>query len=253
MKIISAHIAEHLELAKKTQQMKLLLPVFFLMIWVNAALASSDIHTRVIELDGLPLRLSDGLKIDISEDKFNEYGSINMDSYFMDLGVDVPLECLIFYSASSGTLVARLTKEGHLLLDTALAYLYRHDNQVAIIRAYVTQLQALSDEERLAMVLNIGFMPDPLISSFISKIRQIEKPLIEAEVAKKTFPKGAVLPENNTLIPELRRIKIKQRLTPMKKNLAKLLEISLQRLSDELDIIDSSGADTKAPANKPAK
>lgn len=233
--------------------MRPILAIFFLIVMTRASLASSDIYTRTIELDGLPLRLSDGFEIDISEDKINEYGSINMDSYFMSLGVDIPQGCLIFYNVTSGTLVARLTKEGHLLLDTALAYLYRHDNQVAITKAYVTQLQALSDEERLAMVLSIGFMPDPLISSFISKIRQIEKPLIEAAVTKKIFPKGEVLPKNSTHITEIRRIKIKQRLAPMKKNLAKLLEISLQRLSDELDIIDSSGAETKAPTNKPVK
>ncbi|MCF6312959.1 MAG: hypothetical protein L3J39_10960 [Verrucomicrobiales bacterium] len=225
--------------------MKLVYLLLLVLLSQSLLLASSDIYTRVIELNGLPLHLADGLQINLNENDVNEYGSIDMAPYFESMGVNVPKGCMIIYNASSRGLVARLSEQDHLLLDTALTYLYRHDNLLAITKAYLDQLLPLSDKERLTKVLSIGFMPDPLISSLISKIKKVEQSLIEASVAKELFPDENSFPQIKKSIDKATRKKIETRSRLMKKQLSKLLEISLQRLSEELIVLESSKVDGK--------
>ncbi|MFK5924899.1 MAG: hypothetical protein QM496_22190, partial [Verrucomicrobiota bacterium] len=185
-------------------------------------------------------------QIKLSENAVNEYGSIDMAPYFENMGINVPTGCMIVYNVSSRGLVARLGAQDQLLLDTALSYLYRHDNQLTITKAYLDQLLPLPDEQRLAKVLTIGFMPDPLIASLISKIKKIEQPLIEAAVAKELFPDEKSFPQIKKSIDEATRKKIENRIHLMKKQLSELLEISLQRLGKELEILESSGGEGKS-------
>ncbi len=189
--------------------MKLFPLLLFVLMSQGALLASSNIYTRVIELNGLPLRLADGQQIKFNQDDVNEYGSIDMAPYFENMGINVPTGCMIVYNVSSKGLVARLGAQDQLLLDTALSYLYQHDNLLAITKAYLDQLLPLSDEQRLAKVLIIGFMPDPLIASLISKIKKIEQPLIEAAVAKELFPDEKSFPKIEKSIDEATRKKSK--------------------------------------------
>jgi len=218
--------------------MRLVLTLLFLAMAQSILFANEEIYTVVMKFDGLPLRLSDGRKFDIGENKINEYGNIDMSDYFAEMGVEVPKGSIIQYNAASGGLVARLPKESLELLEAALEFLNRHENHVAITRAYLSLLGSLSDEERVSKVLDTGFMPDPLIASLITRIKELEVPVIEADVAKKLFPDEKLFPEARKTVDEETRAEIKKRVAPMKQKLVKLLRISLERLKKELEVID---------------
>ncbi len=226
--------------------MRLVLTLLFLAMAQSILFANEEIYTVVMKFDGLPLRLSDGRTFDIADNNINEYGTIDMSDYFAEMGVEVPKGSIIQYNASSGSLVVRLPKESLELLETALEFLYKHENHVAITRSYISLLEPLSDEERVSKVLDTGFMPDPLIASFITRIKEIEAPIIEADIAKKLFPGEFFFPDGGKTVNEKTGAEIKKRVALMKQKLVKLLQISLERLKKELEVIDLKKTDIKS-------
>ena len=211
--------------------------------WVILTLAAfgNGLDWKVIQIDGLPLYLTETRAID-SKDLASGKGPIDLSSTFRQMGVNIPEGGFILYSGNS--LICNLDQQNHGLVDTLIQAIYRTDNLIATWRAYYKLLEPMSAEDRLSTVERIGFLPDPLVASILCKIRLIRS--LPEPQPKDPFAEQDPPPAKPLSTEEIARLK------HLEKTATDLLEISLRRLKEQLATIDAGKAEQKAE-DKPPK
>ncbi len=209
-----------------------LLPLF---ACLTAALpASEDDYTNSIQVDGLPIRLSETGWL--SEAINSDSPTIHLSEPFSKvLGLEIPEGNFILYYVPTGNLISRLDKKTHELVDHVIRQLYHHDQMVATCRAYLGLLEPMPPEKRVQTVMRVGFLPDPLVASVVQRIRQIRQKELGNYDPFDPKPQPPPLSE-----AEEARARSYEKILPA------MIEISLQRMKDSLEILD--GRDPKADA-----
>lgn len=208
------------------------------LLLISIAAGSEDLYLKAARVDGLPLRLAE-LRI-IRQEATAAKRYIDLSAVFEPQGIKLPEGGFIHYDTTSGWLTRRLDKHRHDAVDSLLENLFRADQATATCRAYVALLEPLSPPERLRMVMKIGFVPDPLLASFIDRIRQLK-----AVVVPNDDPFGEpVAPPKPLDAAELRRVK------QLEQTVSAMLEISMQRLKSQLAVVDAMDPESAAPDRK---
>lgn len=201
--------------------------------------ASEDLHMKASRLDGLPYRLLESRWL--AKDLATSKGPIDLTPVFNEIGCNVPEGGSVLFD--SGILFRNLDKHSHDRVDQIIGSLYRTDELIASGRAYYKLLEPLSAEDRFRTVMRIGFLPDPLVASMLDEIRATQaltKPLPDA--GDPFAESSPAKPLSDEEIARLRRLE---------KTASALLEISMQRLKDQLAVADAGKAEQPADGKAP--
>ena len=190
-----------------------------------AASGSEDLYIKVMQLDGLPLHISEVRAME-RKDHASGKGPIELSSAFRRMGCDIP----------EGGVICNLDEHSHGLVNTIIQSFYHTENLVATWRAYYNLLEPLSADERLRTVTRIGFLPDPLVASVVAKIRTVRSlPVPEVDPFAPDAP-----PPKPLNAEELAQLK------NLEKTASDLLEISMRHLKEQLAVIDAGKAKQKS-------
>lgn len=121
---------------------------------------------RASRLDGLPLHL-----MALDPDGIKNGAIVDLVPAFRKLGVPIPAGGSIVYDSGNGMLSRSLPPMAHDVLEEILANIYQFDNMQTACKAYYNLFKPMSGKDRIETALRTGFLPDPLISSLIDKIR----------------------------------------------------------------------------------
>lgn len=205
-----------------------------LLLATCAGVASEDLYMKSSHLDGLPLKIDDTRLLRQPLDKLSL--KIDLTPAFDELGVKIPEGGFILYDTRTGWLLRRLNEVNHDAVDGLLDGLYRRERAVAIAQAYLDLLKPLAKGERTKAVLRIGYFPDPLVAAHIAEVRQMRPPPDEDPFFQQP-PAG----------PRPLTAEQQARLGHLENLIGELLDRSLTKLSEQLELIGPSAPATPKP------
>lgn len=210
--------------------MKLIIQLLIVVLlsWGRLA-ASEDVYLISRAVDGLPFRLSTvGI---ISQELAPGAKTIDLGEFCKQSGIRVPENGYVLYESGRGMLLSRLDHQNQDKLDDLITYLYRGEELPAVCRAYHDMFAPLTNEKRLERVLQIGYVPDPLIAALANRLSAFKKPISIPQ--KDPFAPDVEVPRKFTE-KDIQQIKI------LENQITALLEISLQRLKQQLEVLDEA-------------
>ena len=159
-----------------------------ILIWCAAnggAFANSSLTTKVSRIDGLPARLlkMEGIDLIMKSDA----KTVDLAPALSALGCSLEEGESIIYHAASGSLIRNLSENNHELVDRIVDGLYRTDNLLASMRAYLDLMEPLSGDERLKALKRVGFLPDALVASMAIETSLAEGVEDRQELNRKTL------------------------------------------------------------------
>jgi hypothetical protein len=206
------------------------LPVTLLMAFCFPAihlLGNEDIYCRTQWIDGLPLRLAEH---DLAEANATPgTKTIDLSDLCKKSGISIPQGGSVLYHTGSGALISNLDHKNQEMLDSLIGLLYCGENLLAMCRAYHDLLAPLSAGERLKKVTQIGYVPDPMIATLIDRLRTLN------DLRRDPDPF-----DPNPKPPKQFTEKDIQQIKTLEKQITALLEISLQRLKQQLAVLDEA-------------
>ena len=198
-------------------------------------LGNEELYCRTQWIDGLPLRLAEH---DLAEANVTPgTRTIDLSDLCKKSGICIPQGGSVLYHTGSGALISNLDHKNQEMLDGLIGLLYRGENLLAMCRAYHDLLAPLSAGERLRKVMQIGYVPDPMIATLIDRLRTLK------DMRRDPDPF-----DPNPKPPKQFTEKDLQQIKTLENQIAALLEISLQRLKQQLAVLDE--ATPQAPPSK---
>lgn len=187
---------------------------------LGIAFSNPSLTTKVSRIDGLPDRL---LKVGAIEQLTKLDGkSVDLAPALTALGCRLEEGETILYHAPSGSLICNLRVNNHELVKELVDSLYRTDNLVATMRAYIDMIEPLSGNDRLKVLRSVGFLPDPLVASMLAEASLDAGKKDKQELDRKTLA---------------------------------LLDITLDKMRRQLAVMETPNAEQAAPSDigKPPK
>ena len=147
--------------------------------------ANPSLTTKVSRIDGLPARI---LKVGgIAQPVKSDVKSVDLAPALAELGCRFEEGESIIYHAPSGNLIRNLSENNHELVDRIVDGLYRTDNLLATLHAYIDLMEPLTGYERLKVLRRVGFLPDPLVASMAGEASLEASDKDRQEVDQKTL------------------------------------------------------------------
>lgn len=180
------------------------------------ASANPSLTTKVSRIDGLPARLLKAGGIDRPIE--SEVKAVDLAPTLAGLGCQFEEGESIIYHAPSGNLIRNLSENNHELVDRIVDGLYRTDNLLVTLHAYIDLMEPLSSDERLHVLRRVGFLPDPLVASMAGEITLEVSDKDRQEIDRKTLA---------------------------------LLNIALDRMKRQIAVMETPRTEQVAPSNGP--